>query len=184
MVIALNIAKDATAAFPPLQSAAGGVAGIVDVVKVSEPFEAAARFSSVSLQKIGANIDQIKLLEQYANQLSTTLQNPVFKHKKTCREDVRWRIDILERQDYHITCFVFSAYSLVRRQLKETTKEIRKLASRSKLSRFFRSDSHAGTIDEHITKISQAIEIFLVSLACKSRGAALLTTTAYRLGGL
>lgn len=38
VVLALNIAKDATAAFPPLQSAVGGVAGIIGVVKVSEPF--------------------------------------------------------------------------------------------------------------------------------------------------
>ncbi|EKM52754.1 uncharacterized protein PHACADRAFT_211969 [Phanerochaete carnosa HHB-10118-sp] len=94
VVVALTIAKDATAAFPPLQSAVGGVTGIIDVVK-----------------KMGANIEQIKLLEQ---------------------------------------------------QLKETTKEIRKLASRTRLSRFFRSDSHAGTIDEHITKISRAIEVFLI----------------------
>ena len=35
LVATLNIAKDASAAFPPLQSAVGGVAGIVDMLKVS-----------------------------------------------------------------------------------------------------------------------------------------------------
>ncbi|EKM57729.1 uncharacterized protein PHACADRAFT_192865 [Phanerochaete carnosa HHB-10118-sp] len=143
VVVALTIAKDATAAFPPLQSAVGGVASVVDVVK-----------------KMGANIDQIKLLEQHANQLSTALQNPIFKNEKACPEDLRWRIDTLERHESIRSASL--AYSLPHRQLAESTKEIRKLASRSKISRFFRSDSHTGTINEHITKISRTIEAFLI----------------------
>ncbi|EKM59080.1 uncharacterized protein PHACADRAFT_205257 [Phanerochaete carnosa HHB-10118-sp] len=81
VVAALIIAKDATAAFPPLQSAVGGVAGIVDIVK-----------------KMRSNIGQIKLLEQYLHRLSTTFQNPIFKNEKGCPEDLQRRIDTLERQ--------------------------------------------------------------------------------------
>ncbi|EKM52762.1 uncharacterized protein PHACADRAFT_211976 [Phanerochaete carnosa HHB-10118-sp] len=136
VVIALDIVKDAAAAFPPLQSAIEGVAGIIlDVVK-----------------KMGANIDQIKLLGQHASQLSITLQNPIFKNEKACPEDLRRRIDILERQDHSL-----DIYS----QLKETTKEIREPSSSFEPSPLSRSDTHAGTIDEHITNISRAIEVFL-----------------------
>ncbi|EKM52761.1 uncharacterized protein PHACADRAFT_211974 [Phanerochaete carnosa HHB-10118-sp] len=81
VVLALNIAKDASAAFPPLQSAVGGVVGIVGVVK-----------------KMRANAEQIKLFEKYVTQLSTTLQHPIFKDRGNCPEDLRRRIDILVGQ--------------------------------------------------------------------------------------
>ncbi|EKM52770.1 uncharacterized protein PHACADRAFT_261388 [Phanerochaete carnosa HHB-10118-sp] len=93
---------------------------------------------------MGANAEQIKLLEKYTKQLSTTLQHPAFKDDKGCSEDLRQRIDTLEKQ------------------LTETTEKIRALASRSRLTRLLGSDSHAGAIDEYIRQISWAINDFVI----------------------
>ncbi len=98
LLLVLGVAKDASAAFPPLQSAIAGVVCVVGIIKVGRPrLSACLGAHELVLQKFQANDSDIKALESYVRQLQSTLSKPIFSEKRQCPSALQERIMMLAR---------------------------------------------------------------------------------------
>jgi hypothetical protein len=100
LITVLGVIKEASAAFPPLASAMGGLLGVCNVFKVSiirRVIAEAWRISTHFLQKMTSNTDDLKGLRKYVDGLNNAVKTSVPGDYQSCPERLRIRLDALSK---------------------------------------------------------------------------------------
>ncbi|KAL7278247.1 hypothetical protein ACG7TL_008223 [Trametes sanguinea] len=136
--ITLNVMKEASAAFPPLQSVAGGLLAIVDVV-----------------EQVSTNKADIRTVEAYVVQLNNMVS------PTSLPPMAQWPSEFKKRLDDFVNLRQYPAPADgMYRELKKIEQDMQCLASETRAGRVVNARERAGKVSEHVQSLGRVVQTF------------------------